>query len=192
MDRESIVVKGVPRCARDDKELAALGMTNVFKGEGMDENNSGLASSAERLAAAADALEKVLGRIEASQQELHTKVDRIIAAIEEQSSTSGAPSSERDGAGTPGQGVSAAEGSAEELNKRLAEIERENAELKAQAGRLARKTLSPLVSGLLSKNGVEETGAAIEAGVLEKALAALSLEQRITVKAELARAGMIA
>jgi hypothetical protein len=158
----------------------------------MDENNSGLVNSAERLAAAASALEQVLARIEASQQELHAKVDRIIAAIDEQSSAVYAPTPKGEGCGTPGQGVSADDGSAEELSKRLADVERENAELKAQAGRLARKTLSPLVSGLLSKNGVEEAGAAIEAGVLEKALAALSLEQRITVKAELARAGMIA
>lgn len=158
----------------------------------MDENNDQLATGAERLAAAASALEQVLARIEASQQELHAKVDRIIAAIEEQSSALGSPSPKGEGCGTPGQGVSAGEGSAGELSKRLAEIERENAELKAQAGRLARKTLSPLVSGLLSKNGVEEASAALEAGVLEKALAALSLEQRITVKAELARAGMIA
>jgi hypothetical protein len=160
----------------------------------MDENNSGLVNSAERLAAAASALEQVLARIEASQQELHAKVDRIIAAIEEQSS--GTPSPEEKGSGSPdrssSQGVNASDGAAGDLNKRLAESERENAELKAQAGRLARKTLSPLVSGLLSKTGVEETGAAIEAGVLEKALSALSLEQRITVKAELARAGMIA
>ncbi len=53
----------------------------------------------------------------------------------------------------------------------------------------ARKTLSPLVTALLSKN-VEE-GARIDAAALEKALGALSLEQRIAVKAEMARAGMI-
>ncbi len=139
----------------------------------MDENTAELVTGAERLAAAADALEKVLARIEASQQDLHAKVDRIIATIEEQGAT---PSQVDAGA---------------EVKTRLAQLEQENAELKAQAGRLARKTLSPLVSGLLSKNGVEESGASIDAGVLEKALSALSLEQRITVKAELARAGMI-
>lgn len=140
----------------------------------MEENNNLLVANAERLAAAADAIEKVLLRIEASQQELHAKVDRIIAAIEEQ------PASDVSGNGE------------EDLSKRLAEIERENAELKAQAGRLARKTLSPLVSGLLSKNGIEDSSVSIEGNVLEKALSSLSLEQRITVKAELARAGMIA
>lgn len=144
----------------------------------MDENNGGLVSRVERLAAAASSLEQVLACIEASHKELHAKVDRIVAEIEEKSA--------RDAR------VNAGEGQAQDLSQRLADVERENAELRAQAGRLARKTLSPLVSGLLSKNGVEEAGAAVDAGVLEKALASLSLEQRITVKAELARAGMIA
>lgn len=148
----------------------------------MDESNNQLVTGAERLAAAADALEKVLARIEASQQELHAKVDRIIAAIEELPS----------GQNTSSASAAGIEGNAEELKERLAEIERENTELKAQAGRLARKTLSPLVSGLLSKNGVDESSTSIEAGVLERALSTLSLEQRMTVKAELARAGMIA
>ncbi len=142
----------------------------------MDENTDQLVAGAERLAAAADALEKVLARIEASQQDLHAKIDRIIATVEEQHTNQ----DQVDGS------------AAEQVKARLAEVERENTELKAQAGRLARKTLSPLVSGLLSKNGVEDSGASINAGVLEKALSALSLEQRITVKAELARAGMIA
>ncbi len=142
----------------------------------MDENNGQLIASAERLAGAAEALEKVLARIEASQQELHAKVDRIISAIEEQPAASDQVDA----------------GASEDAKTRLAELERENAELKAQAGRLARKTLSPPVSGLLSKSGVEESSASIDGGVLEKALSALSLEQRITVKAELARAGMIA
>lgn len=143
----------------------------------MDESSGVLVASSERLAAAAEALEKLLERIETSQQELHAKVDRIIAAIETDG-VSNAPSPDGEGGGTQ--------------SDRVAELERENAELKAQSARLARKTLSPLVSGLLSKSGVEESGSAIDAGVLEKALSSLSLEQRISVKAELARAGMIA
>ncbi len=147
--------------------------------------NGNLLAYAERLASATEALEKVLGRIEASQKELHTKVDWIIAAIEEGEKSTGVPSPDGEGCGSP---VNAEE----EIGKRLADVERENAELRAQAGRLARKTLSPLVSGLLSKGGVEESTTSVEASALEKALATLSLEQRITVKAELARAGMIA
>ena len=61
--------------------------------------------------------------------------------------------------------------------------------MKAQTARMARKTLSPVVSALLGKNEVD--GQRLDAAVLDKTLAALSVEQRIAVKAELARAGMI-
>ena len=52
-----------------------------------------------------------------------------------------------------------------------------------------RKTLSPLVTMILAKNGVEETPS--DTAQLDKALAALSPEQRIAVKTEMARAGII-
>ena len=51
-----------------------------------------------------------------------------------------------------------------------------------------RKTLSPLVTMILAKSGVEETS---DTEQLDKALAALSPEQRIAVKTEMARAGII-
>jgi len=143
----------------------------------MDEQNTAqLASSAERLAAAADAIEAVLARIEASQQTLNEKVDRIIAAIEETATR------ERE---------QLQDGELASARTRVSELQRQNEELKAQASRVTRKTLSPLVAGLLSKNGVEDSTAVIEAGALDKALATLSIDQRIAVKAELARAGMI-
>ncbi len=69
------------------------------------------------------------------------------------------------------------------IDERAAVLER------APAEAVVRKTLSPLVSALLSKN--REEGARIDAEALDKALGALSLEQRIAVKAEMARAGMI-
>jgi hypothetical protein len=62
--------------------------------------------------------------------------------------------------------------------------------LKAQAARLTRKTLSPVVSALLGKGG-EESAERLNPAVLDKTLQALSVEQRIAVKAEMARAGMI-
>ena len=65
-----------------------------------------------------------------------------------------------------------------------------NSDLKAQAARLTRKTLSPFVSALLSKNNAE-LGDKLEGGALDKTLQTLSVEQRIAVKAEMARAGMI-
>jgi hypothetical protein len=54
-----------------------------------------------------------------------------------------------------------------------------------QAGR---KTLSPMVTAILAKSGVDD-GA--EVAVLDKALSTLTPEQRIAVKTEMARAGMI-
>jgi hypothetical protein len=75
------------------------------------------------------------------------------------------------------------------LQQRVVQLEKSNADLKAQASRMARKTLSPVVSALIGKNEIE--GERLDPGVLNKTLAALSVEQRIAVKAELARAGMI-
>ncbi len=76
-----------------------------------------------------------------------------------------------------------------DLQQRVVQLEKSNADLKAQASRMARKTLSPVVSALIGKNEIE--GERLDPGVLNKTLAALSVEQRIAVKAELARAGMI-
>ncbi|MFB3815883.1 MAG: hypothetical protein ACE14L_17405 [Terriglobales bacterium] len=139
-----------------------------------EEMTNQFADTAGRLAAAAEALEKALGRLEAQQQAMEQKVQRIVAAIDER----------------------AAEYQAEEtrrLQQRVAELERENGELRASVSqaRATRKTLSPLVSTLLTKSCGYEEGTRMDAGALEKALASLSLEQRIAVKAEMARAGMI-
>ena len=134
-----------------------------------------LAANAERLAAAVTALEQALdrtvSRIEANQEALTTKVERIVAAIEESDS-----------------------GSRKLLEERVAELERANHELKAQAGRLteqaARKTLPALVTSLLAKNGIEPEQK-LDAATLDQTLASLSVEQRIAVKAQMARAGLI-
>ena len=45
-----------------------------------------LMATAERLASAAESLDRVLGRLDAQQDALNTKVDRIVAAVEEQPS----------------------------------------------------------------------------------------------------------
>ena len=76
------------------------------------------------------------------------------------------------------------------LQQRVAELEKTNTDLKAQATRLARKTLPPLVSALLGKND-GETGDRLDAAALDKTLQSLTVDQRIAVKAEMARAGMI-
>ena len=55
---------------------------------------------------------------------------------------------------------------------------------------MTRKTLSPLVTALLSKNGADPQEK-VDAAILQQVLQPLSVEQRIAVKAEMARAGMI-
>ncbi len=132
-------------------------------------------AAAERLASATEALDRVLGKLDAQQEMLNAKVDRIVAAVEENAAHA---TEQRSGEEANG-----------ELQRRLTELEKSNADLTAQAARLARKTLSPVVSALLGKNEVD--GQRLDAAVLGKTLAALSVEQRIAVKAELARAGMI-
>ncbi len=130
-----------------------------------------LAATAGRLAAAAETLDRVLGKLDAQQEALNAKVDRIVAAVEE-GHTEMEPNPSH------------------ELEQRVAELEKANSDLKAQAARLTRKTLSPFVSALLTKSGATE-GERVESSVIDKALQTLSVEQRVAVKAEMARAGMI-
>ena len=133
-----------------------------------------LMATAERLATAAESLDRVLGRLDAQQDALNGKVDRIVAAVDER-----APYESGQNEAT------------RQLQERVAELEKSNTDLKAQAARMARKTLPPMVSAILGKSGTEAGGEKIEKGVLDKTLQSLSVEQRIAVKAELARAGMI-
>jgi hypothetical protein len=130
-----------------------------------------LAAAADRLANAAETLDRVLGKLDAQHDAMNAKVDRIVAAVEER-------------------GTDINAGGPHELERRVVELEKANTDLKAQAVRLTRKTLSPFVSALLSKNNAEP-GEKLEAGALDKTLQTLSVEQRIAVKAEMARAGMI-
>ncbi|MGZ4816870.1 MAG: hypothetical protein ACXVZV_15760 [Terriglobales bacterium] len=122
----------------------------------MDENNlQQMTESTERLAAAAEALQQTLAAISARQEELSAKIEKIVAAIEENPPALSAKAAERTGHPIHAQ----------------------------------RKTLSPLVTMILAKNGIEEPSS--DTAQLDKALAALSPEQRIAVKAEMARAGII-
>ena len=83
-----------------------------------------------------------------------------------------------------------------ELERKLESAEREIAELRAQTGQLSeraatsRKTLPAATTQLLAKQGVM-TLESVEAGALDAALVGLSLEQRIAVKAQLLRAGLL-
>ena len=92
-------------------------------------------AAAERLASATEALDRVLGKMDAQQEMLNAKVDRIVAAVEETI----AQTAEQRQTDTGGA----------ELRERMAGLEKSNAELKALAARMARKTLSPVVSAML-------------------------------------------
>jgi predicted RNase H-like nuclease (RuvC/YqgF family) len=140
------------------------------------ETTQQLVATAERLASAAESLDRVLEKLDAQQAALNAKVDRIAAAVEERGSDA---SETTDEASWP-----------RKLKERIAELEKSNNDLKGQAARLTRKTLSPLVTALLSKNSVE-VGEKLDSGLLDRTLQSLSVEQRIAVKAEMARAGMI-
>jgi predicted RNase H-like nuclease (RuvC/YqgF family) len=132
-----------------------------------------LTATAERLATAAEALDRVLGRFDAQQEALNTKVDRIVAAVEDKvTAVAGDLDTSRD------------------LQRRITELEKANSDLQSQAARLTRKTLSPLTSALLAKSA-GDGDSRVDAAALDKTLQSLSVEQRIAVKAEMARAGII-
>jgi hypothetical protein len=87
------------------------------------------------------------------------------------------------------------QGESATLRARVAELESANSELREQinAGvrtQSARKTLPPIVTALLAKSGVE-VGDAMDAAALDAAMSPLSIEQRIAVKAQMAKAGLI-
>ena len=111
-------------------------------------------------------------KLDGQQESLNAKIDRIVAAVDDR------PAPIRESGP-----------STQKLQERIAELERVNLELSGQAGRLARKTLPPLVSALLCKNFAENEQ--VDNAALDKALSSLSIEQRIAVKAEMARAGML-
>ncbi len=99
----------------------------------------------ERIAAAAEALERTLSRLEQRFASLEAKVDRIVAMVEERPSV---------------------QASAE------------------------RKTVSASTSALFGKFGTGDGPLAMTSA--DEMLRALSVEQRIAVKAELAKAGILA
>jgi hypothetical protein len=124
-----------------------------------------------QMAQATQSLADALKNLDGQFASLHAKIDRIVAAVDDGDLHATA---DRDGG----------------LHSKLAELETTNRNLKAQSDTARRKTLSPMVSALLAKEGVEGD-ALIDKPVIEKALAGLSIEQRLAVKAELARAGIL-
>jgi len=74
----------------------------------------------------------------------------------------------------------------EEAEAKIAEAENKIAELSASAGR---RTVAPGISAMVAKQGVAVES--LHANSIDAALVGLSIEQRIAVKAELLRAGVI-
>lgn len=121
----------------------------------------------ERLAATAGLLEEAVERLAQRQSDAEASIGRIVATVEARREA--------------------------ELEEKLAAAEAEIAELRATHGTTTvtngRKTLPVAMASLLAKQGV--TVDSIEAGALDAALVSLSLEQRIAVKAQLLRAGLL-
>ena len=132
-----------------------------------------LGSTVERLAAAAGLLEQAVERLAQRQNDFAIDAEASIGRI-----------------------VATVEGRREaELEAKLAAAEARIAELKAAASSVpatvtnGRKTLPVAMVSLLAKQGV--TMDSMEAGAVDAALVSLSIEQRIAVKAQLMRAGLL-
>ena len=129
-----------------------------------------MAGIADRLAQATQSLADALTNLDGQFTALHAKIDRIVAAVDD--------------------GELQASARPDDLETKVADLEKANNDLRAQSAVARRKTLSPVVTALLAKEGVEGD-TLVETPIVEKALAGLSIEQRIAVKAELARAGIL-
>jgi uncharacterized coiled-coil protein SlyX len=132
-----------------------------------------LGSTIERLAAATGLLEQAVEKLAQRQSDFALDAEASIGRI-----------------------VATVEGRREaELEEKLAAAEAQIAELNAAAASVpvavthGRKTLPVAMVNLLAKQGV--TVDSMEAGAVDAALVSLSVEQRIAVKAQLMRAGLL-
>ena len=134
------------------------------------EANEMLNASVEKLSAAASLLERMVEWMEQREADATGDVQKIVAEVER------GVSSERE----------------QELERRLAQAEQQIAELRAQESKVApaRKTLPAMTAQLLAKQGITSVES-MEAGALDAALTGLSLEQRIAVKSQLLRSGIL-
>jgi hypothetical protein len=130
-----------------------------------------LGESIDRLNSAASLLERTVAWLEQREPVTSGAVEKMTAAVENQSELL-----QRERV----------------LLQKLEAAEQQIAELRAQGSRsaTARQTLPASTTQLLAKQGLS-TLDSIQAGALDAALTGLSLEQRIAVKAQLLRAGML-
>lgn len=124
-----------------------------------------------RLEAAVSLFERTLALLEERQSAVAGDVQKIAAAVEN----------------------SQASARENELERKLEAAEQRIAELQAQReseAKPARRTVPATTAQFLAKQGLS-TLDSVEAGALDAALTGLSLEQRIAVKAQLLRAGVL-
>jgi exonuclease VII small subunit len=132
-----------------------------------------------RLEAAASLFERAATLLEERESSMSGEVRKIVAAVETNHTTS------REA----------------ELEKKLETAEQQIAELRAQVEsqieskfeaqpKSARKTVPASTAQFLAKQGIASLDS-LEASTLDAALNGLSLEQRIAVKAQLLRAGVV-
>lgn len=129
----------------------------------------------DRLAGAAGLLEQTLARLEEQNLNMTGQVQKIVATVEQGSSSS------------------MVNDRVHELERKLREAEAQISELRAQGSAYlgsGRKTVTSATLSLLAKQGISNLDS-IEAGSLDAALGALSIEQRIAVKSQLLRAGLL-
>jgi ABC-type transporter Mla subunit MlaD len=130
-----------------------------------------LGESVERLSAAANLLERTVAWLEQRESASAGAVEKMTAAVEGHNDFL---QRER------------------ELLLKLEAAEQQIAELRAQQSHAAtvRQTLPASTTQLLAKQGIS-TLESVQAETLDAALTGLSLEQRIAVKSQLLRAGML-
>ena len=143
----------------------------------MDQERSfeALALTLDRLAGAAGLLEQTVARLEEQHMTMSGQVQKIVATVEHGGAQSSG--SER----------------VYELERKLQDAMTQIAELRAQGSApvaSGRKTIAASAVSLLAKQGISNLDS-IEAGSLDAALTALSIEQRIAVKSQLLRAGLL-
>ena len=145
-------------------------------GEQLGTLSAGLEKLEARLEAAASLFERTLAVLEERHSTMTGEVQKIVAAVEHNQPTS----------------------RESELEQKLEAAEQQIAALQAQMEnqrtasetKPARRTVPAATAQFLTKQGIS-TLDSVEAGALDAALTGLSLEQRIAVKAQLLRAGVL-
>lgn len=140
-----------------------------------------LALTLDRLAGAASLLEQTVSRLEEQHMTMSGQVQKIVATVEH-----GGPQNTGNERGNETNRI-------HDLERKLHDAVVQIAELRAQGpapARSGRKTMTAATVSLLAKQGISNLDS-IEAGSLDAALTALSIEQRIAVKSQLLRAGLL-